>query len=213
MPKGAWSETVGPWTTAGVGTHTQRVTKPVTQELTILMTDEEKARLAEDLADLADREARLDQRKKSFVARWKARKERVAAERGNKLSAVRTGKEKRLVSATQVYDHESRTTYFVTAESTERYLERAMKDAEFLIGQPPLFVEKPEESNVTEIRPAIGNGIDAELVASSEDGKVTKLSDRKRRQPPRAGMVSVDSDVRDVMRSEKSARTKKDHTT
>lgn len=190
---------MGDWVTQGNGTKTIASQRNVRQELTIMMKDEEKARLAEDLAQIADEEAALDAEIKRQKAEWKEAKESFSARKANKLSAVRTGKEKRIVDAMEVFDHESGTHYFIHGGA--RFLERQMKDQEYMVGAPKLFVEVASTS---------AEDPHGKLVATSEDGKVTKLHGRK----PRAKMSnSIDSDVSAVMREEKSTRTKKDHTT
>ena len=210
---GAWSEPVGPWTTHGTGQTTTYVTRPASQEVMVVLLDVEKARLAEDIAIEHDAIAELEERKKDFMAAWKSDKQAVLHRMQNKVQAVRSGKERRVIDGLEVFDHESRTHYF-SGETGLKYGERALKDQEYLVGQPELFVVKPEAPNVHEIRSRkrASNEIDGELVGSSEDGKATKLAKPRTSQAPREGMT-VSSDVRDVMREEKNPRTKVDHTT
>lgn len=196
-----WTENVDGWVTQGFGPKTASAVRNVRRELVIPLTDSEKARLAEDLVEISEEEAELDAEIKRQKAEWKEAKESFAARRANKLGAVRTGKERRIVDAQEVFDHESGTHYVRMDGDATRYLERPMKEQEYLVGAPKLFVETTE--------PASQNTADATLVATSEDGKVTKLHGRK----PRAKVSnSIDSDVSDVMRAERK-RTKKDHTT
>lgn len=216
--RGPWSEKSGEWTAAGFDNKTTSVARFTKHELTIALTDEEKARLAEDIAQTYAEDLALDEEKKEFLAEWKAKKQHVASRRSNKISAVHTGKEKRIVECAEVYDHQAGAHYFLYARKNEepsRYLERPMKEPEYLVGMPKLFVEEqPTESNVTEIRPA-KSSVEGKLVATSEDGKVTKFAKpAKRYQPPGPGMtVAPGSELDQVMREEKNPRTKHDHTT
>jgi hypothetical protein len=195
------------------------VFKRTEHELAIPLTDEEKARLAEDLAETYGEDQALDAEKKDWLAGWKSRKEQVAKRRTNKIVAINTGKERRIVEADEFFDHGRKVHYFVAAVGSEKalFLERPMKEAEFLVGMPQLFPGAPaegedDEATVHEIRPG---AVEGELVASSEDGKGTKLTGRgKRLQPLGPGMSAhPDSDIGQVMREEKSARSKHDHTT
>ena len=187
------------------------VHKTVEQELAIPLTDEEKARLAEDMAETYGDDQKLDAEKKSWLADWKSRKEKVAKTRANKIAAINTGRERRIVEAQEFFDHGRKLHYFVAQVGTERqvFLERPMKEQEFLVGMPQLFPDAPTEGDgatVHEIRPG---SVDGELVASSEDGKVTRLSKKAKREAEPTP-AEVDSDVAQAIREETNRKTKKD---
>lgn len=200
-----WTENVDEWTTSGAGPKTHRAQRTVAANLDIPLSDVEKARLAEDIADTNDALVRHAARKALFMELWKAKASKLQARHDGKISAVRTGIEHRTVQATEVYDHRAGTRYFEFAGA--RFNERGMKDQEYLIGAPRLF-----DSPVEPIHSPEGTAIDATLVASAHDGRATRTGERRKTaQPPREGMT-VSNEVRDVMREERSPKTKKDHT-
>jgi hypothetical protein len=197
--------------------HTRAVRRNVEQALWIPLTDEEKARLAEDMVETHAADLQLDAEKKEWLAEWKHRKEVVASRRAKKIAAVQTGREERVVDAVEYFDHDQRMHYFVANVGGEAMVfhERPMKEQEFLVGQPTLFADTPAEEEgptVTEVRP---ESIEATLVASSSDEEGTKVTKRgKRLQPVAPGMTpSVGSELAEVMREERSVKGKVDHVT
>lgn len=185
------------------------VFRTVEQELNIALTEEEKANLGADLAGTYNEDAKLEDEKKEFMADWKARKARVQSVRMNKIYAIQSGKEKRIVECDETFDHSQRLHYY--AYQHQEFNARPMKEQEFLVGAPTLFDAPldalPQEPNASE----------AELVGST-DGNVTKLTGRgKRIQPLGPGMMPppppADRELQDVMREERSVRGKVDHVT
>lgn len=181
------------------------VSKRVQRELIVPLTDEEKARLAEDICSTYAEEIKLEAEKKDWLAGWKARKEKNNAVRANKIGAVSTGKEPRIVDCDEVFDHVSGTHYFF--HGTLQHQVRPMRDAEYLIGQETLFdFESWAEElvqNVSEIRP------DAVLVASSDDSG-TKVSKRVKKLKLTPIASERDRDIHQVIREETKAKTKVD---
>lgn len=178
------------------------------RELLVALTDEEKARLAEDICTTYAEDTMLEAEKKDWIAGWKARKEKNNAVRANKIGAVSTGKETRLVDCDEVFDHVFRTHYFHYAG--QQHQVREMRDAEYLVGQPTLFggdeLEESElKQNVAEVR------LDATLVASVDE-KGTKVSKKLKTLTlkPIEKLSDKDSEIQKVMREETNVRTKAD---
>jgi hypothetical protein len=201
----------------------------VVVELPVVLTDEEKLGRTEEYFDVMSTIDEKREALKDLVASKKQEIKSLEVRAAKLRAAVRVGRADMTVNAEQVYDHREGQTW--TEFDGVRYRERRMTSQEYLKGQPELFPDStPTPINPATLRDAARNGVrdpedgqddddENELgrrVATSEEGKVTRLD--KRRASARGGsedeapLSDKDREIRAAMREERSTKTKKDYT-
>ena len=123
-----------------------RVTRPVIAPLLSQMSEEEKASIGTQLAELADQETEHNDKKAAFMKEWKQQNEELKKRFNAKLTSARTGLEVRQVQCVEVFDHTDGTHYF--EHENKRHGLRQMESEEYQIGQGSLFQTDDEGEKI-----------------------------------------------------------------
>jgi hypothetical protein len=180
------------------------------RDITIFLDDAGKEEAKQNLLDTIDaieaKEAEIKEVSKGLRDELK----RLKSESAKYHKALKSGQLPVHVEGLLVYNGRQGKVWF--EHQGKRYLERQMHSHEYLKGQPTLFEEREAEI-AAQNELAKLDSPDAKLVASTEDGKVTKL-----RKGPRTHADLEQSkeeaarqrDLDEVRRSESSVKGKAD---